>query len=223
MTGLAASWVSGVPALEAEKQAGGICRTYSVNGFRFETGGGHWIFGGDPMLNRYLQALTPLRFYERRSSVWLPELQTFVPYPIQNNLHALSASLAQTIFGEMKSAPESRSAVLSDWLRESFGPTLNDLFFGPFHELYTAGEFVRIKVQDAFKTPVDLRAVERGLRGDAAPAGYNQTFSYPPAGLDALVAALGRRGDVRTERRVARKEVVENVRDQEERGEHHGA
>jgi protoporphyrinogen oxidase len=202
MTGLAASWISGAPALEAEKQAGGICRTYTLDGFRFETGGGHWIFGGDPILNRYLEALTPLRFYERRSSVWLPELQTFVPYPIQNNLHALPASLSQTIFSEMKRAPQARSAVLADWLRESFGPTLNDLFFGPFHELYTAGEFTHIKVQDAFKTPVDLRAVERGLRGDAAPAGYNQTFSYPPAGLDALVMAIGRQGDVRTESRV---------------------
>lgn len=204
MTGLAASWISGVPALEAAPQPGGICRTYSESGYRFETGGGHWIFGGDPMLNRFLEALTPFRYYERRSSVWLPELAAFVPYPIQNNLHGLPKAMAETILREMQGAPQHRSGILAEWLRESFGDTLHDLFFGPFHELYTAGEHTRIAVQDVFKTPLDLRAVERGLRGGAAPTGYNQTFSYPPAGLDTLAATLARGGDIRTGSEVVR-------------------
>jgi protoporphyrinogen oxidase len=197
MTGLAASWTSGVPALESSVLPGGICRTYRVDGYPFENGGGHWIFGGDPVLNLFLENLTPLRFYRRRSSVWLPTLDRFAPYPIQNHLHALPASLAKTIFEEMKQAPFTRSGILDEWLRESFGPTLYDLFFGPFHELYTAGHSAQVTVQDVFKTPLDLRAVERGLQGNAPETGYNQTFSYPPAGLDALVEALARRGDVR--------------------------
>lgn len=197
MTGLAASWASGVPALEASPLPGGICRTYRVNDYQFENGGGHWIFGGDPIVNRFLENLTPLRFYHRRSSVWLPSLGCFAPYPIQNHLHALPPALARTIFDEMKHAPAHRSGVLGEWLRESFGPTLYDLFFGPFHDLYTAGNTAHIAVQDVFKTPLDLKAVERGLAGSAPETGYNQTFSYPPAGLDALVAALAAQGDIR--------------------------
>lgn len=203
MTGLAASWTSGVPALEAGETAGGICRTYGLEGYRFENGGGHWIFGGDPILNRFLERLTPLRDYQRVSSVWLPNLNLFVPYPIQNNLHALPTEMAKSIFREMKDAPTDRSAVLGEWLRQSFGPMLYDLFFGPFHDLYTAGHTSQIAIQDVFKTPFDLRAVERGLAGAAPETGYNQTFRYPTAGLDALVQALARQGDIRLGRRVA--------------------
>ncbi|MCC7340539.1 MAG: FAD-dependent oxidoreductase [Bryobacterales bacterium] len=203
MTGLAASWASGVTALEAAGTAGGICLSYGVDGYRFETGGGHWIFGGDPILNRFLRRLTPLREYRRVSSVWLPEWNHFVPYPIQNHLHALPKEMARAILDEMKSAPAERSGVLSEWLRESVGPTLYNLFFGPFHDLYTAGQSAHIAVQDVFKTPLDLRAVERGLAGAAPETGYNQTFLYPSAGLDALVQALAAQGDIRLDSRAA--------------------
>lgn len=203
MTGLAASWASGVCALEATGAAGGICLSYREDGYHFETGGGHWIFGGDPILNRFLARLTPLREYRRVSSVWLPKLNLFVPYPIQNNLHALPKAMARAILDEMRNAPAERSGVLAPWLRESFGPTLYDLFFGPFHDLYTAGYSNHIAVQDVFKTPLDLRAVERGLEGAAPETGYNQTFLYPEAGLDALVHALAAQGEIRLNSRVA--------------------
>lgn len=203
MTGLAASWASGVTALEGAGAAGGICLSYGVDGYRFETGGGHWIFGGDPILNRFLGRLTPLREYRRVSSVWLPKLNLFVPYPIQNNLHALPREMARAILDEMRNAPTERSGVLAEWLRESVGPTLYDLFFGPFHDLYTAGQSAHIAVQDVFKTPLDLRAVERGMAGSAPDTGYNQTFLYPSAGLDALVRALTAQGDIRLDSRVA--------------------
>ena len=63
MTGLAAGLVSGLPVYEAEETSGGICSSYYVQpgsrerlhtqptdgeAYRFEIGGGHWIFGGDP-------------------------------------------------------------------------------------------------------------------------------------------------------------------------------
>jgi len=39
---------------------------------------------------------------------------------------------------------KSSSATMSDWLRTNFGPTLHDMFFGPFHQLHTAGLVNRI-------------------------------------------------------------------------------
>ncbi len=202
VTGLAASLTSGVSAIEAGEVAGGICRTYTAGGYRFENGGGHWIFGGDPILNRFLDRLTPMRDYRRISSVWLPELERLVPYPIQHNLRALPRELGRTILDEMKQAPQERSEVLGEWLRESFGKTLYELFFGPFHDLYTAGHTDKIAVQDVFKTPLDLRAVEQGLSGAAPDTGYNQRFRYPEKGLDALAEALARQGDIRLNSRV---------------------
>ena len=63
MTGLAAAMVSGLKVYEAQEVPGGICSSYYLKAnendplysvpedqeaYRFEIGGGHWIFG---MLN----------------------------------------------------------------------------------------------------------------------------------------------------------------------------
>ena len=63
ITGLSASYVSGLPVYESTDNVGGICNSYYMRknseerlesqpmddeSYRFENGGGHWIFGGDP-------------------------------------------------------------------------------------------------------------------------------------------------------------------------------
>ena len=74
MTGLAAGWASGLPVYEAEEAPGGICSSYYIRpgtqerlhqappdeeAYRFEIGGGHWIFGGDPAILRLIRKLAP--------------------------------------------------------------------------------------------------------------------------------------------------------------------
>ena len=104
VTGLAAGVASGAPVFEAVETPGGICSSYYVrpgtrerlterprdgDAYRFEIGGGHWIFGGDPLVLDYIGRLAPVRSYARRSSVWFPEERLSVPFPLQNHLHAL--------------------------------------------------------------------------------------------------------------------------------------
>ena len=50
-------------------------------------------------------------------------------------------------------APDLGARTMRDWLLASFGPTLCDAFFFPFHERYTAGLYERIAPQDADKSP----------------------------------------------------------------------
>ncbi|MEY2976456.1 MAG: hypothetical protein RLZZ435_593, partial [Cyanobacteriota bacterium] len=76
MTGLAAGYASGLPVLEASPHPGGICSSYYIRphssdrlstppedgeAYRFEIGGGHWIFGGDPTVLHFIRQLTPLQ------------------------------------------------------------------------------------------------------------------------------------------------------------------
>src|SRR3989442_7245045 len=101
MTGLSAGVASGLPVYEATEAPGGICSSYYVcpgnekqlhtapkddEAYRFEIGGGHWIFGGDPIVMRFIRSITPLNSYVRKSSVYLPDKDLFVAYPIQNHL-----------------------------------------------------------------------------------------------------------------------------------------
>jgi protoporphyrinogen oxidase len=219
MTGLAAGWASGLPVYEAEQSPGGICSSYymrpgsedrlpqpSADGetYRFEIGGGHWIFGGDPLVLQFIQSLTPVRRYSRKSAVFFPDKRLAVPYPLQNSLKYLDPQTAQAALCEMADAAlrPQPVATMADWLRSSFGKTLCDLFFHPFHELYTSGLCDQIAPQDAYKSPVSLPAAIQGAFNSTPAAGYNTTFVYPKEGLNALASRLAARCDIHYGKRV---------------------
>lgn len=207
VTGLAAGLASGGLVLEAAETAGGICASYYVGArsreryaspparepaFRFEKGGGHWIFGGDPAVLQFISRLSPCQRYTRNSAVYFPQWDLYVPFPLQNHLAFLPKEVAAKALEEIvgNAAAPRASTTMAQWLEQAFGPTLCELFFYPFHELYTAGLFRQVAPQDAYKTPADLPTVIRGAFGQAAPGGYNQTFLYPEQGLDHLVRGL---------------------------------
>ncbi|HWC03807.1 MAG TPA: FAD-dependent oxidoreductase [Methylomirabilota bacterium] len=225
VTGLAAGMASGLPVLEAEEGPGGLCSSYYMrpgtsrrlsmapvadDAYRFELGGGHWIFGGDPLVLRLLRRLRPMATYTRRAAVYFPEQDRYVPYPLQGHLRALDPGLAAAALAEMARPGGSAGTAetMKGWLVRSFGPTLCQLFFHPFHERYTAGLYDRIAPQDAYKSATDLTLAIQGAFGDVPPAGYNPTFAYPEGGLDTLTREMARRCDLRTGQRVTRVDLV---------------
>jgi protoporphyrinogen oxidase len=222
MTGLAAGFASPWPVFEAEPTAGGICSSYYIRpnnsdrlgtapkdgeAYRFEIGGGHWIFGGDPVLTRFLRSLTPINSYPRVSSVFFPERNLYVPYPLQNHLSYLPQKIRVKALTEMLTGPKGNPRTMADSLRQNFGETLTELFFGPFHELYTAGLWTRIAPQDGYKTPVDATLAIRGASERTPPVGYNATFLYPEQGLNTLSLRLVDQCDIRYNKRVVRVDV----------------
>ena len=218
MTGLSAGFASGLPIYEAAEAPGGICSSYYVRpgekerlfetpanaeAYRFEIGGGHWIFGGDPGVLQFIKRFTDLKAYERRSSVFLINQNLLVPYPLQNHLRFIDRELAAQAINEMNGAGI-ECKTMKDWLTHSFGPTLCQMFFYPFHDLYTAGLYDRIAPQDAYKSPVDLKQVIQGALSETTPVGYNAIFVYPAEGLNALARRMAEHCDVRYGKRIER-------------------
>jgi len=208
MTGLAVALLSGLPIYEAAEVAGGICSSYYVcpddnkrlhtapeddEAYRFEIGGGHWIFGGDTAVLQFIRSLTPVKSYERRSAVFFSKQGLYVPYPIQNHLSHLGKEIAARALTEIVKAPKGNPVTMADWLEQNFGLTLMELFFAPFHERYTAGLWTQIAPQDAYKSPVDLSLVIQGAFNETPPVGYNATFVYPVEGLNTLAQQMARR------------------------------
>ena len=243
VTGLAAARASGGIVLEASPAPGGLCGTYHLTpdgerlvappadgeAYRFEVGGGHWLFGGDADTLAMVEALAPCRTYRRRSAVLLGD-GTRAGFPLQHHLAALAPDVRDQALAELLDPAPAEPAqaelldpapaepaqaepapadagTMAGWVRARMGPTLADLFFDPFHRRYTAGLYDRIAPQDPDKSPVDRAAVLAGAGiGDAAgaeaTAHYNETFRYPIDGLDALVRALADDVDVRAGARV---------------------
>jgi protoporphyrinogen oxidase len=225
MTGLAAGMASGLPVLEAAQRPGGICCSYYVvpggdqplaevpdddGAYRFEHGGGHWLFGGEPTVLRFIADLGPVRRYERRSSVYFPDTRRYIPYPIQNHLRFFDHPTIVAALAEM-ARPQGSVSTMAEWLVGTFGDTLNRTFFAPFHDLYTAGLYTEIAPQDAYKSPVDLPLALRGAFAGTNPVGYNTTFVYPHGGLDLLARRMAGRCRVAFDQRVVRIDVENRV------------
>jgi protoporphyrinogen oxidase len=218
VTGLAAGVASGLRVYEAVESPGGICASYyrrtgenrrlrsdpgDGTAYRFEIGGGHWIFGGDPLVLRFIERRIPVHRYRRMSAVFFSNEGRYVPYPLQNHLAHLEPSLARQALFEITGKNLSSSAsTMAEWLEGIFGPTLVRTFFGPFHERYTAGLWTRIAPQDSYKSPVNLTHVSQGMDSDAPDVGYNVTFLYPEGGLDRMASAVAERCEVRYGKRV---------------------
>src|SRR5262245_36220264 len=205
MTGLAVGMTSGFAVLERLDHPGGICASYEREGYRFELGGGHWIFGGDPAVTRLLAQASEVRSYRRRSAVlFLGEHKDtrglrplLVPYPAQDNLLALPKEIRCAALVEILDGPPvDQPDTMATWLRQQFGVTLCRIFFDPFHERYTAGLFREIAPQDGYKSPIDKTQVRRGSERENTDAGYNATFLYPARGLDAVARWLAQRCDI---------------------------
>jgi protoporphyrinogen oxidase len=218
VSGLAAGIASGLPVFEAADSPGGICSSYYVRpgharrlheapddgeAYRFEIGGGHWIFGGDPTVLHFIDRMSPLKRYSRVSAVYFREDELYVDYPIQNNLRFLGPDFARQALIEMSKPPGS-FRTMKDWQLQYFGKSLCEKFFFPFHELYTAGLYETIAPQDAYKSPVNLAAAIQGLFAPADSVGYNITFAYPIDGLNRLSRAMAARCDIRYGQRAAR-------------------
>jgi protoporphyrinogen oxidase len=193
---------------------GGICASYYVvpgeetrlhssplgeQAYRFEIGGGHWLWGGDALVLHFLSSFVSLKSYSRKAAVYLPDQNIFIPYPLQNHLSYLGRKLALQVLCEMLEADRAKHpvATMADWLRGCFGPTLCHLFFDPFHELYTAGLWREVAPQDESKSPVDLRLAIQGAFDETPQGGgYNPNFLYPTGGLNLLAQRMAEHCDV---------------------------
>jgi protoporphyrinogen oxidase len=221
MTGLAAGISSGHPVLEASSRPGGICSSYYVRpgeterlsqrpedgeAYRFEIGGGHWIFGGDPTVLHFARRLAPMCEYERSSAIYFAAEDRYAPYPIQNHLRYLGEDIAARALKELVGQPNG-AVTMKDWLAQSFGPTLCELFFYPFHERYTSGLYETIAPQDAYKSPVNISLAIDGAFRRVDPVGYNVTFLYPQDGLDNLARRMAEQCDIRYDSKIVHIDV----------------
>jgi protoporphyrinogen oxidase len=221
VTGLASGLSSGFPVYEMAQAPGGICASYYMapgsserfnqsdrdsEVYRFEIGGGHWLWGGDPLVLHFMKSLTTFKSYARKAAVYLPDKGISVPYPIQNHLSYLGTSVAKQALSEMVDAKSNNHAVttMADWLRACFGETLCDIFFDPFHDLYTAGQWHKLAPQDELKSPVNISTALEGAFDHlpAQSAGYNVKFLYPTDGLNILARRMAQRCNIHFERKV---------------------
>ncbi len=191
--------------VEKEKEAGGLCRSYQLDGFTFDFTG-HLLHFRRPEIKALVEQLLDGRLerHVRRSFVYSHE--TYTEYPFQVNTHGLPPEVVRDcLLGFIATLtsppqampPEERS--LHAWILENLGEGIAKHFMIPFNEKLwqvTLEELTSDWVSWLVPKP-DLRDVVNGALGIKDKAfGYNPTFLYPVrGGIDVLPKAF--LGDVK--------------------------
>jgi len=186
--------------IEKEKEAGGLCRSYRMDGFTFDYTG-HLLHFRQPEIKALVEGLLQgkLEKHDRRSYIY--SYRTYTEYPYQVNTHGLPAEVVrECLMGFVATLtappsglkPEERS--FKQWILESLGEGFAKHFMVPFNEKLwqvSLEELTSDWVSWLVPKP-SLKDVINGALGIKDKAfGYNPSFLYPAqGGISALPNAF---------------------------------
>jgi protoporphyrinogen oxidase len=176
--------------LEARDGPGGLASSYvDPAGFTWDLGGhvqfSHYRYY-DSLLDR---ALGRAWLHHERES-WIFIRGRFVPYPFQNNFHRLDPDERIRVLGGLERAAanrsERRAENFRDWIHDTFGDELADLFMYPYN-LKVWGyppEQLGVRWMGERVAVPDLERIRRNVREmrDDVSWGPNSTFRFPEKG-----------------------------------------
>jgi protoporphyrinogen oxidase len=177
--------------VEKEKEAGGLCRSYRMDGFTFDFTG-HLLHFRQPAIRELVERLLPGRLVQHRRRSYIYSYRTYTEYPYQVNTHGLPPEVVrECLMGFIATLtaapstlrPEERS--FKQWILESLGEGFARHFMVPFNEKLwqvPLDELTSDWVSWLVPKP-ELKDVINGALGIKDKAfGYNPSFLYPAEG-----------------------------------------
>jgi protoporphyrinogen oxidase len=188
---------------EKQKGVGGLAASFvDEHGFTWDIGG-HVVFSHYDLFTKLLDDLLgPSGWIEHERESWVHLLDTWVPYPFQNNIHRLPSDECAECLNGLLDAARSRDyrpfADFDDFITRTFGAGIARLFMRPYNEktwAYPLSEMDAGWIADRVSVP-DAERVARNveLGRDDCGWGPNNTFRFPVfGGTGAIWKALAER------------------------------
>ena len=195
---------------EKESAVGGICRSFSQDGFTFDVTG-HLIHLKNDYTKELLGSLLPDAFVAHERSAAIYSKGCVTPYPFQANTHGLPPEVVkECLLGFVESLGEDPTAATDfhDWVGRTFGAGIARHFMLPFNEKFWKSD-LRTITADWVSWSIPKPSLEEVVNGALGMTnrgmGYNPKFLYPSdGGIDCLPNALARSvADIRTDHAVA--------------------
>jgi protoporphyrinogen oxidase len=172
---------------EKEQEVGGLCRSAVDNGFTFDHSG-HLLHLNHPYTKKLLEELLPDRLirHQRRAAIYLKG--SYIPFPFQANLWALSQDLRRECLDEFIRASRGKVRKCEDflgWIYQAFGAGIAKHFMIPYNEKLWKIPLEEISLEwvERFVPCPSLEEVIDGALGvNLKGFGYNQEFLYPLEG-----------------------------------------
>lgn len=187
--------LKGVPyrLFEKEKEAGGLCRSYQLDGFTFDVTG-HLLHFRQAEIKAFVEGLLAGRLDKHARRSFIYSHRTYTEYPFQVNTYGLPPEVVrECLLGFIATltkpatapaaSPEARS--FKAWILENLGEGIAKHFMVPFNEKLwqvSLDELTSDWVSWLVPKP-DLKDVLNGALGIKDKAfGYNPSFLYPAQG-----------------------------------------
>lgn len=186
--------LDGIPyrIFEKEREVGGLCRSYTINGFTFDITG-HLLHFRQTEIKALVEALLPSRLEKHHRRSYIYSHQTYTEYPFQVNTYGLPPEVIRDCLlgfiatlmnpSAATTAPKERS--FKAWILENLGEGMAKHFMVPFNEKLwqvPLDELTSDWVSWLVPKP-ELKDVINGALGIRDKAfGYNPTFLYPKEG-----------------------------------------
>ena len=197
---------------EREKEIGGLCRSFTQDGFTFDCTG-HLIHLRNSYTKELVAKLLPDAFHahERLASIYSKSVST--PYPFQANTYGLPPEVVkECVMGfveSMQEHPGGAPANFHDWTLRTFGAGIAKHFMLPYNEKFWKQDLHNITsdwVSWSIPKPTLEEVVNGALGLTNKGMGYNPKFIYPKdGGIDCLPRAFATSiGKVHSEQSVER-------------------
>jgi protoporphyrinogen oxidase len=185
---------------ERNGHVGGLSSSFSDDlGFTWDVGG-HVLFSHYAYFDSVLANALGDGYHEHQRESWIRILDSWIPYPFQNNVRFLSATALNECVQGLRSlagSPE-KSKDFRDWMDAVFGAGIVKYFMEPYNSkvwgvpLNTMStEWIAERV-----SVVDLERIERNIAEgrDDLSWGPNSTFKFPKqGGTGAIYRGIARR------------------------------
>ena len=190
-----------VVILEKNAHAGGLARTLSLDGFRFDLGG-HRFHSNNPQVVRWVQELLgdELQVVERASHIYING--RFVDYPLRmpGALRAFppgeAARMGLSYLRAALRRSDGEDRSFEDWVVRRFGRRVFEAFFRPYTEKVWGVPCDRISA-DWAAARIGIPSLWQAFRQSlfppkTPPATAVSRFYYPKAGFGAIPKAIAR-------------------------------
>jgi len=185
--------------LEKESAIGGLCRSFTQDGFTFDCTG-HLIHLKNQYTKDLIARLLPNAFdaHERLAAIY--SKSTVTPYPFQANTYGLPPDvIKECVVGFVESMQVNANASpknFHDWVLRTFGTGIAKHFMLPYNEKFWKQDLRNITsdwVSWSIPKPTLEEVVNGALGLTNKGMGYNPKFIYPKnGGIDCLPQALAR-------------------------------
>ena len=198
---------------EKESSVGGLCRSFSQDGFTFDCTG-HLIHLKSQYTKDLVARILPGAFnsHERLAAIYSKD--TVTPYPFQANTYGLPPEvIKECVVGfveSMQAAPNGGPRNFRDWVLKTFGAGIAKHFMLPYNEKFWKQD-LRTITSDWVSWSIPKPSLDEVINGALGLTnkgmGYNPRFIYPRSGgIDCLPQALAK-----SVKRVYSGESVESV------------